>query len=34
MVMVTGLVWLALVLGETDGRLPGSRPPRDTPSVR
>jgi len=34
MVMVTGLVWLALVLGETDGRLPGSRPPYDTPSVR
>ena len=34
MVMVTGLVWLALVLGETAGRLPGSRPPYDTPSVR
>ena len=34
MVMVTGLVWLALVLGETAGRLPGSRPPHSTPSVR
>ena len=34
MVMVTGLVWLALVLGETAGRLPGSRPPHDTPSGR
>ena len=34
MVMVTGLVWLALVLGETAGRLPGSRPPQDTPSGR
>jgi MFS family permease len=33
MVMVAGLVWLALVLGETAGRLPGSRPPYDTPSV-
>ncbi len=34
MVMVTGLVWLAVVLGETAGRLPGSRPPHGTPSVR
>ena len=34
MVMVTGLVWLALVLGETAGRQPGSRPPHGTPSVR
>lgn len=34
MVMVAGLVWLALVLGETAGRLPGSRPPHSTPSVR
>ena len=34
MVMVAGLVWLALVLGETAGRLPGSRPPHDAPSAR